>query len=134
MWASSPLTVSEPASSSVCYYDDFTILSDDPSGVDGPARGGTDRSLSVARNPVQAGEPIDLEFVTPRPGRVTLRIFDATGSLVANMLDRELPAGTHTCFWNGLLMNGSRRAPAGQYFIALTDREARSLSRGILLR
>ncbi|HWN82605.1 MAG TPA: FlgD immunoglobulin-like domain containing protein, partial [Candidatus Udaeobacter sp.] len=51
-------------------------------------------------------------------GRARLRLFDATGRVVATLVDADLPAGEHTAIWNGQTVRGES-VPAGTYFYRL---------------
>lgn len=125
---------SEPASASVAYYDYFTIRSDAQSGVANLDTVAARPFLATRGNPVGAGGSVHLDFVTPSPGRVTLRAFDACGTLVATILDAELPAGRHTADWRRDEMRAGRNAPAGVYFVALTGSGAPASTRVLLTR
>lgn len=60
-----------------------------------------------------------LQFRLKQAGRVSCRIYDAGGRQVATLLDRELPAGSHSLSWSaadiptgvyiGELMTGGAR-------------------------
>ena len=52
------------------------------------------------------------------PVRAKLRIFDATGRLVAVLVNAELPTGEHLATWDGRTVRGET-APAGTYFYRL---------------
>ncbi len=125
---------SEPASASVVDYDWFTILSEPLSGVGDPAGTGRQSTLVVRGNPAEAGRPLHIDFVTPDAGPVNLRLFDATGALVATLMDGELPPGSHTATWTGAAENGWRPVRAGVYFLSLTAGRTRSTSRVVLVR
>jgi hypothetical protein len=68
-------------------------------------------------------------FSLARPARAALRIHDVAGRLVATLVDRDLPAGTHTARWTGLDQHG-RRVASGVYFYQLRigdDLQTRSM-------
>ena len=56
-----------------------------------------------------------IPFAIPTPQRVTLQIFDATGRIVATLLDRALEPGRYEVQWNAL-DGDSRSAASGVYF------------------
>ncbi|MCR4424107.1 MAG: S8 family serine peptidase [candidate division WOR-3 bacterium] len=62
---------------------------------------------------------VQLRFNLPVAGTVKLQIFSVTGELVANLLNTEKPAGTHTVIWNGNLKNG-KGANYGVFYCRLT--------------
>jgi hypothetical protein len=51
-----------------------------------------------------------IPFDVRRDGRVRLRVFRPDGALVADVLDRVLPAGTHQVTWNGRDARGMQAA------------------------
>ena len=59
-----------------------------------------------------------IAFTLYRGARTALRIFDATGRLVATLLDRDLPPGRHDVTWDGL-NDRSQRVATGVYFYQL---------------
>jgi hypothetical protein len=70
-------------------------------------------------------------YSIPARGRVTLRIYDATGKLVRGLLDEEESAGAHSIMWNGLDDRGCA-VSSGAYFCRMEFGKA-SMSRKILL-
>ncbi|MEZ4388902.1 MAG: FlgD immunoglobulin-like domain containing protein [Candidatus Krumholzibacteriia bacterium] len=66
-----------------------------------------------------------IAFDLPRSERVTLRIFNAAGVLVRELVDGVLPARSHQVTWDGT-DNGGRRVPSGVYYyhLACEDRVA----------
>jgi hypothetical protein len=59
-----------------------------------------------------------IQFDLAAPGRVRLRIYDATGKLVRILVDETRPAGRYTESWMGLDVSGARVA-SGVYFYKL---------------
>jgi subtilisin family serine protease len=53
-------------------------------------------------------------FDLPRESPVRLVVYDARGRVVANLVDKVLPAGRHALRWNGLDDQG-QRLPSGMY-------------------
>jgi hypothetical protein len=66
-----------------------------------------------------------IAFDLPRLEHVTLRIFDAKGALVRELIDATLPADSHAVTWDGTDGAG-RRQPSGVYYYHLVtgDRAA----------
>ena len=60
---------------------------------------GADR-LQVQTWPNPAADQTRFSFEMAQSGRAQITVFDASGRKVANVLDRELTAGTHSCTWN----------------------------------
>ncbi len=73
---------------------------------------------SVAPNPFNPRTVI--RFSVPSEGKVSLRIHDARGRLVRNLVDEILTPGTHDATWQGRDNNGAGVA-AGIYFLRLDD-------------
>ena len=57
-----------------------------------------------------------IAFALPRPGRVSLKIFDASGKEVAILVNENLPVGNYRIPWN------AQELPSGVYFYRLTVR------------
>ncbi len=57
-----------------------------------------------------------MEYGIARPGLVRLRIYDVSGRLVATLIDRNLPAGKYTAYWDGL--DGERRRVGSGVYLA----------------
>jgi hypothetical protein len=75
-----------------------------------------------------------LRYSLPAPCEVTLSIYDASGRLVATLVDRERQeAGQHTGMWSGL-DSRDRAVPSGVYFSMLTAGKERLSNKMILLR
>jgi flagellar hook assembly protein FlgD len=68
------------------------------------------------------------------PERVSLRIFNAAGALIATRVEGVLqPAGEHRVAWDGTGEDG-RRAPRGVYFVRLDAGAQTAMRRVALLR
>jgi hypothetical protein len=75
-----------------------------------------------------------LRYSLPAPCEVTLSIYDASGRLVATLVDRERQeAGQHTGMWSGL-DSRDRAVPSGVYFSMLIAGKERLSNKMILLR
>jgi hypothetical protein len=75
-----------------------------------------------------------IAFDLPRPGVVSLRIYDVTGRLVRSMLDEALcEAGRHAVIWNGR-DDAKRDVASGVYFYRIEAGDYRATERMILLR
>jgi hypothetical protein len=103
-------------------------------GVDpGPLTGGPGgpRVTAVVPNPVRAATSVS--FALPEGGPVRLRVYDTRGRLVATLVDRPLPAGTHTARWDGRDGRGVRAA-VGVYHVELECAGAVDTRKLLLLR
>jgi hypothetical protein len=108
------------------------LQSSAPSGVnegeDLPVTGGF---RVVSRVPFRSD--LRLELALPRPGPVTLDVFDTSGRRVRALHRGTMPAGTQRIVWDGRLQSG-RLAPSGIYFIQLRTEEGAFEKRVVLLR
>jgi hypothetical protein len=59
-----------------------------------------------------------ITFSLANPGHARVRLFDATGRVVATLVDADLTAGLHQASWNGRTARGEIAA-AGTYFYQL---------------
>lgn len=69
-------------------------------------------------NPVCAST--EIRFLTPAPGRASLRIVDADGRVLETLLDGIIPSGEHSVEWR------PQKTPAGIYFYELRVGDART--------
>jgi len=83
-------------------------------------------------NPVRASEAT-LRFTLPRSGHVTIRIHDAAGRLVRDLLDGEQSAGPHEVRWDRRTAR-SQMARSGVYFATLESGVDRATTRFLLLQ
>jgi hypothetical protein len=89
-------------------------------------------SLAQSRpNPAHGG--LVIPFSIPRPGHVTLRVYDSSGRLCATLLDGSLAAGDHSARWDGTRESRGRAAP-GEYLYELRAFGQRMQRRMILIR
>ena len=98
--------------------DEFFTL--DPGGTP-PLR----LSLSIAPNPFNP--MTEIRFSLPSGGPVNLRVYDARGQLVSDLLSEDLAAGDHEVVWRGTDSDG-RNVASGVYFSKLESES------GVLLR
>jgi flagellar hook assembly protein FlgD len=86
----------------------------------GPGTGVTNGALPAASlgyaHPNPFNPTTTIEFSTPTRGRVTARIYDLAGRLVATPVDEALDPGPHLISWDGRTDDG-RSAPSGVYFV-----------------
>jgi len=96
-----------------------TVGPDGIIAVGDPSIGPSVVRLVAEPNPFRSGTTFDYEV--PTAGRVTLRLFDASGSVVRTVLDGFVPVGHGAITWDGRDDRGAR-APAGVYFYGLDGR------------
>ncbi len=78
-----------------------------------PTAAGLER---LGANP--SGGAAAFRCVLPSAGRVTLKVFDVRGALVATLIDRVVPAGSVDVRWEGTRTDGTRVA-TGMYFLRM---------------
>jgi flagellar hook assembly protein FlgD len=76
---------------------------------------------------------VTIRFVLPDAGPATLRVVDASGRVVATLVDRQLGAGSHLENSDGRGADG-RRMPPGFYFFDLRAGGLSSTRRSVLVR
>jgi Phosphodiester glycosidase/FlgD Ig-like domain len=82
--------------------------------------------LRVARKTLylpHAGRDLGIGWRLSRPARVTVRIEDLAGDLVARLAQRQFPAGASSLVWNGLQPDG-KRVVGGPYRVRVVARNA----------
>ena len=87
--------------------------------------------ISASPNPFNPETAIS--FTIETRGRVSAKIYDASGRLVRTLLDRNLESGPLTLRWNGSAENG-QKAASGAYFFKLTTPRGDSVLRLILVK
>lgn len=115
------------------FYDNVSFSQ--ASSLDVPRTGmsGAGFGLRVLGNPAVAGAAQVLSFNLPEEGRVSVRVYDVTGRLVASLLDRELAAGPHEVAWKGRDAAG-QPAGAGIYFAEIVTGSGRAAGKLIRTR
>jgi hypothetical protein len=87
-----------------------------PAAIEEPAAALPIAAEFLGAQPNPFNPATTLRFRLPAAERVTLRIYDVSGQLVATLLDAaSLPAGEHAIAWNGRDAGGSA-ASSGIYF------------------
>jgi polyhydroxybutyrate depolymerase len=82
-------------------------------------------------NPFNPSTRID--FTISASERVRLHVYDLLGNTVKRLVDRNLPAGTHSIFWNGTDEKAAH-VSAGVYFYRLTVGQAFQTRKLLLIR
>ncbi|KPJ58288.1 MAG: hypothetical protein AMJ46_14410 [Latescibacteria bacterium DG_63] len=74
-----------------------------------------------------------IRYETPQAGRVSLRVFDATGCLVRTLVDVHREPGSYSELWDGRAEDG-RELPSGVYFYRLEAGDFVAMRKMVLLR
>jgi hypothetical protein len=98
-------------------------------GIDSPGRitGLTD----VAPNPF--GHLTRVEYIIPRAGHVTIRVYDVRGRLIRTLLNQSVVEGTHIASWDAQDENG-RNVTSGIYFVRMTSFGQTTVRKALVLR
>jgi hypothetical protein len=107
------------------------IAAASPTDVAVGAAGGDLRLWGADPNPFNPRTTIRFEL--PRAGLAKLRVFDASGRLVATLFDERLAAGPHAAHWDGTTAGGDP-AGSGVYLLRLEQGTASVVGRATLLR
>ena len=73
-------------------------------------------ALRLGQNPTRP--PLAIGADLPRGGKLRMRILDATGRVVRELVHHELPPGSHRVDWDGRDQRGPT-APSGVYFVVM---------------
>jgi hypothetical protein len=97
-----------------------SVLVVDAKPVNGPTDvGGGARPARFAATPNPFFASTEIQFLVPRPGPVSLGVYDLTGRRVRDLVSRRwLEAGAQTRIWDGRFDDGAD-ARAGLYFVRL---------------
>jgi hypothetical protein len=82
-------------------------------------------------NPFRQGTTI--RYSIPKTGKVTLRVYDITGRMVKQLVNKEQRAGVYTANWEGDTPN-NRKLATGVYFVRLTADEKTATRKLVLVR
>ena len=76
-----------------------------------------------------------INYAIPTPGHVTLSIYDAGGRLVRELVDADVPAGTHVAVWDGSRdRTGGRTVESGTYFVLLKARGGTQMRKLVVVK
>ena len=96
--------------------------------------GATPAAFALRQNYPNPFNPVTtIVFDLPRPGAVTLRIYDLNGRLIRTLVDGELPAATHQRQWDGTNDQG-RPVPSGMYYCGLESPSSLAMRKMTLLK
>jgi hypothetical protein len=74
-----------------------------------------------------------IDYSIPRAAKVTLRIYNVTGRMVKELVNREQKAGMHTVTWKGKTPR-SKTLATGVYFVRLCAGEKTATKKLVLVR
>ena len=98
----------------VILEDILTVFGDDnvslPVGAELPAN-----VLSVSNFPNPFNPSTTIKMNLPRPGDVSLKVYNVRGGLVRTLVDGQMAAGEHSIVWDGKTDSGNQTA-SGVYF------------------
>ncbi len=94
----------------------LTYLFSGPVGVEEYEFSNVVGNLSIFPNP--AFERVNLSFALSHPHRVSIKVYNSAGQLVRQLMDRDLPTGSHQLFWDGADDSG-RRLSSGCYVVRI---------------
>jgi hypothetical protein len=86
---------------------------------------------AVAPNPFNPRTTVQLDV--PRDARVSLRVYDLRGRLIAEPFAGNLTAGRHAVVWDGQ-DDGGHAAPAGIYLLRLDDGQRQVTAKAVLAK
>jgi subtilisin family serine protease len=112
-------------------YSDSLFLILAPVAVEREAAPSAPRLSLFPNSPNPFNPRTAISFEVPREGRVSLRVFDATGRLVRTLVDEPLPAGRFRTVWDGTDGRGTA-VGSGVYLYSITA-EGRTLTRKMTL-
>ena len=98
---------------------------------DAPAEAAAPIACLGAPSPNPVIDELRFGVELTRAGPVRVLVHDATGALVATLVDRELPAGRHAQSWHPVNARGDRLAN-GIYFLRLEAPGVRQRVRSLL--
>jgi hypothetical protein len=87
--------------------------------------------LTAYPNPARLG--LNISYNITSTATTHLRIYDAAGKVVANLMDAARPHGQYVTYWSGLAANG-KQVPAGIYFVKLESGDTRLTQKLIIQR
>tara|TARA_B100000886_G_scaffold179296_1_gene122895 strand:+ start:1051 stop:2868 length:1818 start_codon:yes stop_codon:yes gene_type:complete len=91
-------------------------------------------NFSLSKNYPNPFNPVtNLDFSIPKRSNVTLRVFNMMGQEVITLINEKKSYGNYSIAWNGLDNEGLNVA-SGVYFAELRTRNARSITKMLLLK
>jgi hypothetical protein len=110
VWKARATDLPSNGSYRLVFYDDLTGV---PGGEPAPLR---TRITAVSPNPCNPRATVSFDLA--RAGRVCIKVYDLRGGVVSELVDADLPAGTHHIEWSGMNSAG-RPVASGIYAVRL---------------
>jgi len=98
--------------------------------LDGASAPGAPRLVIV---PTPFNPSASIRVDSPMAGRVRLAVYDIRGKLIRDLVDADLPRGSHQVFWDGRDAAGMPVA-SGNYFARLETSSCRLTRQMMLVR
>ncbi|NNE43793.1 MAG: T9SS type A sorting domain-containing protein [Gemmatimonadetes bacterium] len=122
----------DPLLGGAIFVDDVVLTSGAPV-VDAPVISNA-QDFELRQNaPNPFGPATNIEFVLSRRGTVDLSVYDVLGRRVAQLVDADMPAGSHRVAWDGKTAAG-RSAASGVYTYVLRTETGSSSKRMMLVK
>jgi hypothetical protein len=102
-------------------------------GIDDYADGVLPGNLSLVNYPNPFNATTNIDYSVPGDGQVSLRIYDAAGRLVTQLVNQYQTAGTYSAIWNSSDNQGDQ-AVSGVYFVRLAVDNNSRTKKMILLK
>ena len=90
-------------------------------------------NLALKNYPNPFNATTNIDYSVPGDGQVSLRIYDAAGRLVTQLVDQYQTVGTYSAIWNGNDNQGNQ-AVSGVYFVRLAVDNSSRTGKMILLK
>lgn len=101
----------------ISYSAMFDAIRSSPNGISADSKGTVPKEFALGQNyPNPFNPSTTIRVSVPQKSRVTIKVYDIKGSLVATWLDSELPAGYYSLRFDGSSMS------SGIYFYRMTAR------------
>ncbi len=84
------------------------------------------------KGPTPSTHTTTISYSLPEPTRVHLKVYDVTGKVVNNLVNKVQSMGNYSLIWDGSDKDG-KRVPGGIYFISLETEEYRATRKVVLL-
>jgi hypothetical protein len=112
------------------YFGAMPWLCDPISGTDLPE---ASARFAVSAHPNPFNPRVSVDWTLPRPGRLTVKVFDVRGALVRTLHDAVVTATAGRLAWDGR-DDGERGVPSGLYFVETRADGAVDVRKVTLLR
>lgn len=90
-------------------------------------------TLTLRAHPNPFNPNVRIDYILPHSGEVTLRIYDAGGRRVRDLVERHERAGARSATWDGRDARGGASA-SGVYFVRLVSRGREVTTKVVLLK